>query len=77
MLADKCFYYVSAVVTFEQLQTVTVYTDRWWKSITSPSRHVSRPFPKIIQKTILVIRKKKEKKREKEREERCVSLGEQ
>jgi len=62
MLADKCFYNVSAVVTLEQLPTVTVYTDRWWKSIMSPSHRVSRPFPKIIQKTILVIRKRTKKK---------------
>jgi len=76
MLADKCFYYVSAVVTFEQLPTVTVYTDRWWKSIMSPSHRVSRPFPKIIEKTILVICKRTKKKKW-EREKRCVSLAEQ
>ena len=34
----------------------------------SPSRRVSRPFSKIIEKTILVIRKRTKKKSERERE---------
>jgi hypothetical protein len=59
--ADGCF---PNVVTYEQLPTVAVYFDRWWKSFVFPVRHVSCPAPNIIQKSILV-----------KRAERYVSLG--
>jgi hypothetical protein len=35
--------------------TLAVYSNSWWKSFVCPSDHVSRPFPKIKQKSTLVI----------------------